>query len=374
MKSRLAVVGLLLAVVGLGVLGVFLWRWTRPTFQDRIVGKWLLEDSDSPRAVEFTRTGAFSLYRAYSLPKRGTFQFPQETVLHTQLEGESPEVFSVVLEGDRLTLTKTDGPPLTLRRAAELPEAMRHPNGKPNDQQQRWLVGSWFGGGADVFGEHQQHQYNFTPDGSFVHLTGKRAGQEKLNVEMGVYRLHPQADNFLELTSPDSGRSRTVYAEITEGELRLSDGASPPRWKHHRLAGDRSASPLLGGDRLTAFALYRAFRSDAAAAAQKYVGKELELSGAVKTFLWRTGKDLGEPYAQARLCTGEAACFVCNFDVKDAKNLEKVVRALGFKLDETTAIVVRGRCDGFKKDKKPPELFLEECNLVESAKVTLRRE
>src|SRR5262249_48013539 len=139
--------------------------------------------------------------------------------------------------------------------------------------------------------------YEFRADGTFAEHTY----QPPHAVGVGTYRLHPRADNFLELRYPDTGATRTVFAQISADDVRLADGADGLTTLK-RVA----APPAPSG--LSAEALYAEFLADAKAAAKRYRGEALTLTGVVGARRVRPGAGGG---VELMLVTGEGHCLRC---------------------------------------------------------------
>ena len=130
---------------------------------------------------------------------------------------------------------------------------------------------------------------------------------------MGTYRVHPDADNFLELTYPDTGNTETVYAEIGEKELALTAfwGFGKALRKCERVEDKEERTKPVRPDVLTAFALFRECSSAPEKSKEKYAGKSLELTGSVGGYQTANGK------SEIFLVTGEGSRVKCTLDTTD---------------------------------------------------------
>jgi hypothetical protein len=166
---------------------------------------------------------------------------------------------------------------------------------------------------------------------------------------MGTYRVHPDADNFLELAYPDTGETETVYTDILENQLTLpaSWGSENETRKHQRVENKEMASRPVREDAVTAFALFKECAADPAKAKEKHAGKPLELSGGVSESRTLNGE------SEIYLCTGKAGRVRCVMDTKDKATAVAIQKIQSASVDGRNlhVVTVKGQFGGMVKGK-----------------------
>ena len=190
-----------------------------------MAGKWQHGDGEQMAGVEFDGHGGCRYYRFRELSRPGTYRLTEGLMMELHLEGEAEkEVLKVAVSGPALTLQEKDEKPIAWQRVEQFDAAIAHPNGKPNEQQKRWIVGSWLAVSKDDFQQPKRLLFDFGDDGTFLRLEEDRLLGTQ--VVAGRYEMHPHADNFVRLTHPDTGAAEEVYAEVAQNGIGMLDKES----------------------------------------------------------------------------------------------------------------------------------------------------
>jgi len=266
---------------------------------------------------------------------------------------------------------------------------MIHPNRQPNDKQRKWIVGSWRGT-EKQFDNEDVYLYTFNADGTFSVLQHSDF-HHNTTLQMGNYRVHPDADNFLELTYPDTGNAESVYAEIGEKELSLTGfwGFGKQLRKHQRVEDDKEErTKPVRADVLTSFALFRECAAAPDKSKEKYAGKPIEVTGSVAGHQALNGK------WEIHLLTGKGGRLKCALDTTDAATAAAVRKieldAFGVE-EELQFVTVRGNFESIVKEEdktgkviagvlggeladKQPQLFvrLSNCKIIASSELKMK--
>jgi hypothetical protein len=354
---------------------------------EMMIGKW--ESAEHERGFEFCADGTIKLSLHQRLPITGKYKLLDADTIEWQFpENEKPFRHKFAVTPTAVTFTTTDKQPrqVVYKAVDVYSQDFNHPNRRPNDRQRQWLVGSWRGvenrpGSEDVY------LYTFHADGTFSLLINK-VFLRKTSLEQGTYRVHPDADNFLELSYPDTGKTEAVYAEIGEKELALVAfwGFGKELRKHQRAEDKEERIKPVRADVLTAFALFRECAAAPEKSKEKYAGKSIEVTGPIAGHLTINDK------SEIHLLTGKGAHLRCLLDTKD-KATAAALQKLQFGLfdDKVRFVTISGKFDGIVKEEdkaakiiagtvggepveKGPQLFvrLSECRVVGSSELRLK--
>ena len=352
---------------------------------EMLLGKW--ENAEQDRGFEFCGDGIVKLSLYRQLPISGTYKlldadavewkFPQDEKAHRYQ-------FAVTPTTVMFTPPDKEAEKVVFKAVDVYAKELNHPNRQPNEQQRKWIVGSWRGVEKE-FDHENVYLYAFYADGTFSVL--KNDGFPfQTSLEMGAYRVHPDADNFLELTYPDTGETDTVYAEIGEKELALT-GSGEELCKHQRMEDKEERTRPVRADVLTAFALFRECAASPDKSREKYAGKPIEVTGSVGEYLSVEGK------SEIYLLTGKSARVKCVLDTTDkatADALRQMEIAL-FGGGKVQIVTVRGSLESIVKEEdkagqvvarvvggepveKGPQLFvrLSECKVTAHSDLTVK--
>ncbi len=369
---------LILAALAAGVCGYIYYGSSGPG-SPAVVGKWLLDEKGSPHGLELRGDGTLRVARFRRLPRPGTWKPTPGGIELNVADGEA-EAHTVAVTADTLTLSDGDERKRTVwKRVQALPEEIDHPNGRTSEKQSAWIVGSWGGTMRSTF-KMGPHRFDFHPDGTYAHLATDRGllGSPSVTVRMGTYRLHPGTDNFLDLTSEDTGTTETRFVAVAEGTLSMTD--APEETTLRELARVTEERPEMrtadDGEVRTAFNLYRTVKQDRAKAEAALKGRPVTVHGVVGD------SATGGKSAHVYLYTGAKQCVLCDF--ADPPTVSRLLNR-GVRWGRPYRVIVRGTYTGLFKasgrgklfemftglkiddSKDPPVARLEKCDLLGAA-------
>jgi len=310
-----------------------------------ILGKW--ETEQHTLGLEFHANGTVTQSGPRALPTTGSYKIVDANHIELKLASDDkPVEYHMALTPASLTLTTKDTSVHSTAFDAvdDYGQEFKHPNYKPNDQQKKWIVGSWRGV-EKKRGDEDVYLYSFYADGTFS-LLKLNGFLDSIFPSVGTYRVYPDADNFIELTYPDTGKSETIYAEISEKELGLLEGGDKDTAlrKCQRVADSEERKQLVSGKVTPAFVLFRECVADVEKSKAKYGDKPLELIGTVagQSFASFEGKSTGV----VELHTGNAVCIRCQMDMNDKTTREYVQgRAFGLGKENLAVVTIQGKFD-----------------------------
>lgn len=314
---------------------------------NKLLGKW--QNAKADIGFEFGEGGKVTFFRYRRLPVAGTYKLVGADTLEWKFPEEKPTRYQFAVASRELVLTLPGKTPqkATFRSVKGFAAELNHPNRKPNERQRKWVVGIWRGVERE-FMKEDVYRYGFYADGTFSVLKYSEFFH-KTTHEMGTYRVHPNADNFLELTYPDTGKVETIYAEVGEKELALTAqwGFGKELRKHTRVEDKEPRARPVRKDALTAFALFRECAARPEASKKKYAGKEVEVVGSVGGHFSARGE------AELYLITGASARVRCKLDTTDKPTAQALRQiALGGFLGRGVQVVsVRGKFEGIVKEE-----------------------
>jgi hypothetical protein len=349
-----------------------------------IHGKW--ENTEKGLGLEFYADGIVKLFESRRFPRSGTYKLLDDKTLEVKFPNdEKPVPFRFDRFPTTLTLTtERDAKGVVYKAVDGFAKELNNPNRQPNEQQRKWIVGSWRGA-EKAFGNEDVFLNAYYPDDTFSAL--KLEGiTHQISLEMGTYRVHPDADNFLELTYPDTGKTETVYAEIGEKELSF-EGFGGKLRKHQGVDDKEERTKPVRPDVLTAFALFRECAADPEKSKEKYADKPVELTGSVGGYRTAEGK------SEISLITGKASRVKCVLDTTDKATADALrkIHLGSFTGGGLHCVTVKGTFEGIVKEEdksanqvahmlggvptdKGPQLFihLSECKIVAHSELKVK--